>query len=41
MSPASHVGGGIDSYYEYLLKCARLFDDADCERMWAREPAGR
>ena len=21
MSPASHVGGGIDSYYEYLLKC--------------------
>jgi len=31
---ASHVGGGIDSYYEYLLKCARLFDDADCARMW-------
>jgi mannosidase alpha-like ER degradation enhancer 2 len=35
LSPASHVGGGIDSYYEYLLKCARLFGDADCERMWA------
>ena len=34
-SPASHVGGGIDSYYEYLLKSARLFGDADCERMWA------
>jgi mannosidase alpha-like ER degradation enhancer 2 len=31
---ASHVGGGIDSYYEYLLKCARLFDDADCAKMW-------
>src|SRR4051812_41409003 len=25
ISKASHVGGGIDSYYEYLLKCARLF----------------
>jgi mannosidase alpha-like ER degradation enhancer 2 len=33
-SPQSHVGGGIDSYYEYLLKSARLFGDADCERMW-------
>jgi ER degradation enhancer, mannosidase alpha-like 2 len=31
---ASHVGGGIDSYYEYLLKCARFFGDKDCERMW-------
>ena len=30
----SHVGGGIDSYYEYLLKCARLFDDAGCRSMW-------
>ena len=29
-STASHVGGGIDSYYEYLLKCARLFGDKDC-----------
>src|SRR5262245_33566764 len=35
LSPASHVGGGIDSYYEYLLKSARLFDDPDCARMWA------
>jgi hypothetical protein len=26
--------GGIDSYYEYLLKAAILFDDPDCERMW-------
>jgi mannosidase alpha-like ER degradation enhancer 2 len=33
-SRASHVGGGIDSYYEYLLKCWRLFGDADCGRMW-------
>jgi len=31
---ASHVGAYIDSYYEYLVKCARLFDDRDCERMW-------
>jgi len=30
----SHVTGGIDSYYEYLVKCARLFDDEDCRRMW-------
>jgi mannosidase alpha-like ER degradation enhancer 2 len=29
----SHISGGIDSYYEYLLKCARLFDDKDCEKM--------
>lgn len=33
-SKASHVGGGIDSYYEYLLKCSKLFGDKDCERMW-------
>ncbi len=36
VSPVSHVGGGIDSYYEYLLKCSRLFGDRDCERMWRR-----
>src|SRR4051812_2931831 len=30
----SHVSGGIDSYYEYLLKCAVLFGDADCYSMW-------
>ena len=35
VSPASHVGGGIDSYYEYLVKCAVLFDDADCRSMAA------
>jgi mannosidase alpha-like ER degradation enhancer 2 len=34
LSPASHVGGGIDSYYEYLLKCSRLFDDKECGDMW-------
>jgi mannosidase alpha-like ER degradation enhancer 2 len=33
-SRASHVGGGIDSYYEYLLKCSRLFGDKDCADMW-------
>ena len=31
LAPTSHVGGGIDSYYEYLLKCSRLFGDRDCE----------
>jgi mannosidase alpha-like ER degradation enhancer 2 len=31
---ASHISGAIDSYYEYLLKCAILFDDKDCRRMW-------
>ena len=30
----SHVSGGIDSYYEYLLKAWLLFRDADFERMW-------
>ncbi len=39
LSRASHVGGGIDSYYEYLLKCGRLFGDAGCEEMW-RESVG-
>jgi mannosidase alpha-like ER degradation enhancer 2 len=30
----SHVTGGIDSYYEYLLKAWLLFDDPDFRRMW-------
>jgi mannosidase alpha-like ER degradation enhancer 2 len=30
---ASHVGGGIDSYYEYLVKCERLFGDPECGSM--------
>jgi hypothetical protein len=32
-STNSHVGGGIDSYYEYLVKGAILFGDEDCARM--------
>src|SRR5260370_14676984 len=32
--PDSHISGAIDSYYEYLLKCAILFDDQDCRQMW-------
>jgi hypothetical protein len=28
------VSGGIDSYYEYLWKCWRLFGDKDCLAMW-------
>jgi mannosidase alpha-like ER degradation enhancer 2 len=30
----SHISAEIDSYYEYLLKCWRLFADEDCKRMW-------
>jgi mannosidase alpha-like ER degradation enhancer 2 len=30
----SHVGGGIDSYYEYLYKSWLLFGDADFLHMW-------
>lgn len=33
-STDSHVSGGIDSYYEYLWKCWRLFGDKDCRDMW-------
>ncbi len=33
-SRESHIGGYIDSYYEYLLKCDVLFHDADCASMW-------
>ncbi|WP_348264643.1 glycoside hydrolase family 47 protein [Telmatobacter sp. DSM 110680] len=32
--PTSGIRGGIDSYYEYLLKASILFDDKDCARMW-------
>ncbi len=32
--PDSSVSGGIDSYYEYLWKCWRLFGDKDCLAMW-------
>ena len=30
---SSHVGGGIDSYYEYLVKAWILFGDQDCKTM--------
>jgi mannosidase alpha-like ER degradation enhancer 2 len=30
---SSHVGGAIDSYYEYLAKCERLFNDQECGSM--------
>src|SRR5438309_2456401 len=33
-STDSHIGGGIDSYYEYLWKCWLLFGDKDCHDMW-------
>lgn len=34
VSHTAHVGGGIDSYDEYLLKCSRLFRDRECAAMW-------
>lgn len=30
----SHISACIDSYYEYMVKCALLFDDQDFKRMW-------
>jgi len=30
----SHISSEIDSYYEYLLKSAFLFEDKDCRAMW-------
>jgi mannosidase alpha-like ER degradation enhancer 2 len=32
----SHISGRIDSYYEYMLKAAILFDDDDFRRMWEK-----
>lgn len=34
VNPASFIGGGIDSYYEYLLKGWLLLGDKDFRRMW-------
>ncbi|NJD18784.1 MAG: glycoside hydrolase family 47 protein [Gemmatimonadetes bacterium] len=34
LDPTSHVRGGIDSYYEYLLKAWLLFGDEDLLMMW-------
>jgi mannosidase alpha-like ER degradation enhancer 2 len=31
---STSVGGMVDSYYEYLLKCERLFKDAECGAMY-------
>jgi hypothetical protein len=31
---SSHIGGAIDSYYEYLVKCERLFEDRECGEMY-------
>jgi len=33
-SKDSHVGGAIDSYFEYMLKCEKLFDDRECGDMY-------
>jgi hypothetical protein len=30
----SHLSACIDSYYEYMVKCARLFGDKECQAMW-------
>ncbi|MFA6871845.1 MAG: glycoside hydrolase family 47 protein [Bacteroidaceae bacterium] len=30
----AHIRGGIDAYYEYLLKGSILFGDADLKEMW-------
>lgn len=30
----NHLGGAIDSYYEYLYKCWKLFGDEECKKMW-------
>ena len=32
--PTAGIMGGIDSYYEYLLKASILFGDQDCAQMW-------
>jgi mannosidase alpha-like ER degradation enhancer 2 len=39
-STDAHIGGGIDSYYEYLYKCWRLFGDNECKAMWDHSIAG-
>jgi ER degradation enhancer, mannosidase alpha-like 2 len=33
-SRESHIGSGIDSYYEYLMKCWLLFRDEECLDLW-------
>lgn len=36
---SSHIGARIDSYYEYLWKCWKLFGDRDCLDMWNKSIA--
>lgn len=33
VNASSHIGGGIDSYYEYLVKAWLLFGDEECKAM--------
>eukprot|EP01084_Bolivina_argentea_P158396 275920_1 len=33
-STSAHIDGGIDSYYEYILKCWALFNDSTCKNRW-------
>jgi mannosidase alpha-like ER degradation enhancer 2 len=35
----SHIGGRIDSWYEYLLKAWLLFEDEDFHRLWTESIA--
>ncbi|MGH2897781.1 MAG: glycoside hydrolase family 47 protein, partial [Solirubrobacteraceae bacterium] len=39
VNPNSHVGGAIDSYYEYLLKGSILFGDDELAQMWKASAA--
>ncbi len=34
INTTSHIGGAIDSYYEYLIKAWLLFGDKECKEMW-------
>jgi mannosidase alpha-like ER degradation enhancer 2 len=34
VNTSTSVGAMVDSYYEYLLKCERLFKDAECGAMY-------
>ena len=33
LDTTAHIGSGIDSYYEYLVKAGKLFDDEELARM--------
>ena len=34
LSTSSHISAGIDSYFEYLVKGALMFEDQDCLTIW-------